>query len=286
MRQKSFFKELVFICALMLIAQIIYAKNEEVIEKPKDEGFFASINYTGLEEKGCSIVYIKGNVEKQTHASTDWQKAAPGDRLVMGELVRTNENSLAALIFDEETLVYLQPKSRIILREVDIDTAKKIKHIDLELIEGKALIDTPNAAKDESGCTLQTKSALVIVHGTSFMVECDQDKSNISVYDGVVKLYNRTKTDTFENETLLKKGEESMVLGLRKPAPPSSVRMYLYEYNIKLQEMKGQCEKKKYFSEIKNLNKLREDRTTVFTEEKNVGEARKTPVFERRRPRR
>ncbi len=55
---------------------------------------------TGAEDKAVALVLkTAGKVEINKSGSSNWRNTARGHRLDSGEVVRTGENSLAALVF-------------------------------------------------------------------------------------------------------------------------------------------------------------------------------------------
>ena len=92
--------------------------------KMKDPGSVGGVAPEGQSPQGQSperqavatLVGITGNVEVRTGPSGEWRAAQKGQQLLAGDLVRTSEGSVAAILFADKTQVKLSQTSQFQIR--------------------------------------------------------------------------------------------------------------------------------------------------------------------------
>jgi hypothetical protein len=101
--------------------------------------------------------------------------------LFEGDTIYTEDDSKLEIVFDDATIIKLDPNSKLLIKTLTRDNGKKTL---LELIKGSVMaIVKKLAAHEEFG--VKTKMAMAAVKGTEFIVTAD-DNSKVGVFDGTV----------------------------------------------------------------------------------------------------
>jgi len=138
-------------------------------------------------EKDIALVLKKvGRVDVARQNGSKWLHAKKGMRLNSGNIIRTGDKSLAALIFsDDKSLLKIRSNSRVTLRGRR-KQASVSKSIFLKLGELWTRVTKGNPFR------VETPSGVAAVKGTEFYVSVDE-LGNMVVYciEGVIELINR-----------------------------------------------------------------------------------------------
>ena len=138
-------------------------------------------------EKDIALMLKKvGKVDVARKNGDKWLHAQKGMRLDSGNIIRTGDKSLAALIFsDDKSLLKIRANSRVTLRGKR-KQASISKSIFLKLGELWTRVTKGNPFR------VETPSGVAAVKGTEFYVSVDEF-GNMIVYciEGVIELINR-----------------------------------------------------------------------------------------------
>jgi len=117
---------------------------------------------------------IGGDIQVQTKNSLAWEKAKDGMLLEPGSRVRTNPDSCAAINFAEGTTTKLEPGTDVIITRLENNEDEQLDIIELKQRSGKTWNQVARLADDSYDFQINTTSADIIVHGTSFATEVDE----------------------------------------------------------------------------------------------------------------
>lgn len=127
------------------------------------------------------IVSVQGNVEALRTGETHWDLVRLNDTYCIGDMIRVQKNSRAALILVNEATLRLDQESTIIFSHME-----KKETLLLRLLKGAAHFFSriPHTLK------LATPFVNGGIEGTEFFVSVDENKTFISVFEGKVLASN------------------------------------------------------------------------------------------------
>jgi hypothetical protein len=228
----------IFGCMLIvvLLAQADYAK-------PKEEDY--SIAYVNDYEGECEL---KKKGEDIGEAVSDIYLP-----LYQGDTVITEDDSRMEIVFDDATIMKLDPNSRLVIKNLKRgQTAETV----LDLIKGKIFGVVKKLTQQEK-FTVKTKMAMAAVKGTELIVETgDEDK--VGVFEGAVEVSNIDMSGNVLSRVIVDKNKEvTVVKHLKGPAKPGSLnRNFVKKFN----ELTDLREKIKYLREMRRTGKAKEFR--------------------------
>ncbi|MDH5680958.1 MAG: FecR domain-containing protein [Spirochaetota bacterium] len=178
-------------------------------------GLKIKVPYSISVDRAARIKFLKGQVERSKEGV--WSKVhRSGVVLLKKDRVKTGDNSLLELIFDDGSLLQLQSNSVMSLREFEY--SRKGRAVNLNLKKGSLYTVVARLGK-KGRFQISTVSAVVGVRGTEFYVSVSKDdKVDVEVYKGKVNVKGSKKSVTVEtgHKTSVKKGKE--------PSTPSKIR--------------------------------------------------------------
>lgn len=134
------------------------------------------------------MLKTKGKVELNKQGRQNWAPARRGERLNSGEVIRTGDNSLAALVFtDDKTLLKVRSNSNITIHGKR-EKKRIVKRLALSFGELWAKVTQQNTKM-----RVETPSGVATVKGTEF--NCLY-KENFYVYcvEGLMDIFNEFGT--------------------------------------------------------------------------------------------
>ncbi len=195
--------------------------------------------------------------------------------LYEGDSVITELGSRAEIVFDDATLIKLDPNSSIVIK--DLKKGKNNKTL-LDLLKGKVIAIVKKLTVDEE-FTIKTKLAAAAVKGTEFIVEAG-DEERVGVYDGKVEVASVDMDGNILHKIILDKDKETKIVKkLKIPEKPKNLgRDFIKRYKeIKdlrkkiefVREMRNKGEIKKYklkrrIERIENLKKIMNNNPNKF----------------------
>jgi hypothetical protein len=233
---KNLFRILACAIVVIFLAQADYAKPKE------DDYSIAYINdYEGeceLKKKGQSI----GEAVSDIYTP-----------LYQGDTVITEDDSRMEIVFDDATIMKLDPNSRLVIKNLKREkTATTV----LELIKGKIFGVVKKLTQQEQ-FTVKTKMAMAAVKGTELIVEAgDEDK--VGVFEGSVEVSNIDMSGNVLSKVILDKDKEVKVVKyLKGPAKPVKLsKNFVKKFN----DIKDLRKKIEYLREMRRTGKAREFR--------------------------
>ncbi len=133
------------------------------------------------------ILKSKGEVKIRKGKAKNWNNGVQGFRLDSGDLLKTSENSLAAIMFtDDKSLLKVRDNSTLAIRgkRTNSSIAKRIG-----CTVGNFWI---NVTKQNTKMIVETPSGVAAVKGTQFYGIVDAEgNTQIIVIEGIVQLMNK-----------------------------------------------------------------------------------------------
>jgi len=165
------------------------------------------------DERAGDIVSVRGNVFVER--AKDIIKAEPKLGLREADSVATEEQSRAKLLFRDDSILTLGPKSRLIVKQYLYSPENKRAESVYELLDGKlrAVVGSP-------GFTVKTPTAFAAARGTIFLIWFDSatNSTGIAVIEGEVVVKNINAA--IGGEVRLGPGQVSTVAGDGSPVEP------------------------------------------------------------------
>jgi len=99
-----------------------------------------------------------------------------GDRLYQKDIIRTGANSSAGVIFEDNTILSLGPKSEIVIDEYVFAPEKGILSMITRMVKGTAsYISGIIGRQSPESVKFQTPDATISIRGTQFLVKVKED---------------------------------------------------------------------------------------------------------------
>jgi len=185
--------------------------------------FLIFINYINAMEEDYSVAYIndyEGECEIKRKGK-DISEAISDIYVPLyeGDVVITGMGSIAEIIFDDSTIVRLDPESKILIKDL---TREKNKKTIIDLLKGKIIAIVKKLIKEEE-FTVKTKMAMAAVKGTEFIVEAG-DEEKVGVYEGQVEVSGIDLQGNVLHKVIVGKDKETVISKkLRGPEKPRNL---------------------------------------------------------------
>jgi hypothetical protein len=162
-----------------------------------------------------TLQIIGGDIQVQTKDSPAWQKARDGMTLEPGSRIRTAPDSQAAIDFAEGTTTKLEPGTDVIIARLENNEDEQLDRITLKQQSGRTWNQVAKRADDSYDFQIQTSAADIIVHGTSFAAEVDDNgKTTVQTTEG------RVNVNAQGWEVMVPAGQQTTVEPGEPPAAP------------------------------------------------------------------
>lgn len=172
-----------------------------------------SVSTAFADERAGDIVSVRGNVFVER--AKDIIKAEPKLGLREADSVATEDQSRAKLLFRDDSILTLGPKSRLIVKQYLYSPENKRAESVYELLDGKlrAVVGSP-------GFTVKTPTAFAAARGTIFLIWYDSatKSTGIAVIEGEVVVKNINAS--IGGEVRLGSGQVSTVAKDGSPVEP------------------------------------------------------------------
>jgi len=228
-------KKILFACIAMLI--VIPASNAEVKSK---------------SNTGYSIAYVndfEGECEVRRNG-TDIGEAIQDLYIPLyeGDTVSTETDSRIEVVFDDSTILKLDPNSKLNIKS--LDRLGKNETI-VELFKGKVIAIVKKLFEKE-GFTVKTKMAMAAVKGTEFIVDTTGEDT-VGVYDGAVEVSGLDMSGNVLHKIVLNRNEETVVTkGLRNPEKARRLGKNFIKRYKEISDLRGKIE---YMRELRRSGK-------------------------------
>jgi len=129
----------------------------------------------------AQIIAAEGTVEFSRAASTTWVAATLGDALCVGDSIRVQLYSRAALLLPDETVLRLDQNTTLTWAEPQDDNRSWV-----ELLKGIIHV----ISRDPRALKFTTPFANAGLEGTEFLIDVTNDTTSVTVLEGVVVMDN------------------------------------------------------------------------------------------------
>ena len=209
--------------------------------KPKAEDY--SIAYINDYEGQCEV---KKKGESISEAVGDIYVP-----LYEGDAVITDEDSRMEVVFDDSTIVKLDPNSRLVIKNLNRKNEAKTV---LELIKGR-IFGIVKKLMNKEEFTVRTKLAMAAIKGTELVVETgDQDK--VGVYEGAVEVSHVDMSGNILNKVIVNKNNEIVLE--KYLHGPQQVRTLSSNFVKRYRELKDLRQKIEYLRELRHEGRTRQ----------------------------
>ncbi len=215
-------------------------------EKDDDTGESFSIAYINDFQGGCEV---KRKGEKIGEGVTDIYLP-----LHKGDTVITEFGSSMEIVFDDATIVRLDPDSRLVIRGLKREE-KDIRTV-IEVIKGR-IMGVVKKLSDDEEFVVRTKMAMAAVKGTELIVETgDEDK--IGVYEGKVVVASYDMDGDEKGKVILGKNQQTVIE--KRLKGPEKPRRLSRNFIKKYKKIKDIREKIKHIRKLRRSGKARKYR--------------------------
>jgi len=217
--------------------------------------FLIFINYINAMEKDYSVAYIndyEGECEIKRKGK-DISEAISDIYVPLyeGDVVITGMGSSAEIIFDDSTIVRLDPESKILIKDL---TREKNKKTIIDLLKGKIIAIVKKLIKEEE-FTVKTKMAMAAVKGTEFIVEAG-DEEKVGVYEGQVEVSGIDLQGNVLHKVIVGKDKETVIS--KKLRGPEKPRNLSKNFIKRFKEVKDLREKIEMIRELRAKGNIKE----------------------------
>lgn len=141
----------------------------------------------GAKDREAVITYVRGDVEKKPEKDPDWVAAELRSQVITGDSVRTLVESRSEVQLADRTMLRLDEKSTIQIKEL----LEKKKGLEADISVGEGDVWTSVGNKTGERFTVASQVAGASVRGTVFRMSVGEDLvTEIKVYQGRVEVYN------------------------------------------------------------------------------------------------
>ncbi len=143
--------------------------------------------YAAVDRDVALVLKSKGDAKVRKAITKKWEQAKRGKRLDSGDLVRTGEDGLVALVFtDDKSMLKVRANSDVTIR-AKREKKSVSKRIFMEVGQLWAKV-----TKGQTDFRVETPSGVAAVKGTEFYGMVDRDGTfTVIGIQGLVELFNR-----------------------------------------------------------------------------------------------
>lgn len=165
--------------------------------------------------------------------------------LYEGDTLSTDNDSYLEVIFDDSTILKLDPNSRLTIKSL---VRQKTNSTIVELFKGRVMAIVKKLFEKEE-FTVKTKMAMAAVKGTEFIVDtADEDK--VGVYDGAVEVSGLDMSGNVFHKVIINKDEETVITKkLRGPDKAKRLSKNFVKRYKEITDLRGKIE---YMRELRH----------------------------------
>jgi hypothetical protein len=128
------------------------------------------------------VVSIAGKVTAFTGNIT--RPLARGDRLYKGDLLKSEAQSQAQILFADRTVMSLGPEAELVLAKIEPTPERKEPKVAVKLVVGKVWARVQKFFGGGSAFTVETTTAVAGVRGTSMIVQAHEHDTVVAIERG------------------------------------------------------------------------------------------------------
>jgi len=224
------------------------AEKDTVYLREIEEDIDESTAYIN-EIEGLCLLQRKNTAEK-------WENAELYLPLYEGDRISTKDNSIAEIVFDDSTIIVLEPQSDITIKNlVRGDENRTI----ISLISGKLMAIVKKLKKSDE-FAVATKMALAAVKGTEFAVEVS-DRHYVGVFGGEVEVAGYDSAGKPAGRISVKPNYETYISEkMREPAKTRRLSRRMLERRDNIGKYRSRIERIRSLKTGGDLQKYRMER--------------------------
>lgn len=176
-------------------------------------GFLFALLLTNAANAAGKVEFVAGSVSAVSSTGVE-RKLAKGDVLANGDLVRTGQDGLAQLRFDDGGRIALQPKSEFRIDEYAYPASEKSQERGFfSLLKGGVRTITGRVGRENRDAYRMTTSVATIgIRGTEYrVVYLDNDSIALWAADGALEVCNNSGC------SVIVAGEMAIIRGMDQP---------------------------------------------------------------------
>lgn len=177
--------------------------------------------------------------------------------LYQGDVVKTAKKAKAEVVFDDETIVQMDPESRLEIKTLARTGEKKTL---LSLIKGRVFVIVKKLMNKEE-FAVKTKMAMAAVKGTEFVVESEAESDandKVGVYEGAVQVSTYDMDGKEREKIILDKDKETTIIkNVGRINKPSRLNTSFVKRYKEIKDLKSKIE---YIREMRRSGKIKEYR--------------------------
>jgi tetratricopeptide (TPR) repeat protein len=155
------------------------------------------------------VVSLQGQVEVRRSSHERWQPVRMEDTLCQGDRLFVGKNSRAAVVLHNQSVIRIDQGTTIVFHGAD-----RKKTFLMQLLQGAAHFFSRKAHR----LKFLTPFVNGVVEGTEFLVQVDQEKTSIALFEGRVLAQNDT------GDIILSKGQSAVAYAGQPPRAAKMVR--------------------------------------------------------------
>jgi hypothetical protein len=224
------------------------------------------------EEFSATLVDFEGPVLLQRQGEEIWLPVEKDIPLEEGDRIKTAEGSSAEILFDDGSLVRVEEKSEMTIRELSADYGTKHLAASVYLWFGRVISNIATFVDARSRFDVHTPTMVAGVRGTEFVVETtDSRQTDVGVFDGQVAVGGIDEAGRLikESEVLLTRGNQTAVRLNRKPLKPFKLKPKMVSHKPAVEKLKKKAlEKRRDLPNI--IEKRKKARAEIQEEWKRI----------------
>lgn len=175
------------------------------------------LQWLAAKRAQARLTSVSGDVQIKALDGT-WQPALSGATLQTGQKVKVGVNSSARLLFADDSLLHIQPKTTVTMDTLSVYADGFMVDTQLRLQEGRVEVYANPKGRPGQKFDVITPAAVASVRGTQFMVEAHQSRTVQQTNAGQVAL------QTSFGDVLVPEDFGSLVNLGAKPSPPELIK--------------------------------------------------------------
>ena len=165
------------------------------------------------------IVSVQGEIEVKQASTSNWHPVNRNDTFCPGDSIRVGNNSRAAIVLTNETLLRLDQNSAIKLTQFETELPSILEFI---MGIGHFISRVPRSLK------IETATVNAAIEGTEFVVSVSADETSVTVFEGTVLTQNQKgEMRITDGETVIAKANTAPLKTLLAK-PRNTVQWALY----------------------------------------------------------
>lgn len=131
---------------------------------------------------------LRGHVEVQRGGRGTFQQLSKDGLIKTNDVVRSAQDGAAEFRWPDGTRMAITPGTQLTIKKVSFNSAARVDNSEFKIAAGKIFVRITKGLAPDSKFEVETPTAVASVRGTIFSVEVKDDKTQVAVYKGEVKV--------------------------------------------------------------------------------------------------